>query len=61
MNELPEDNLNEMDKSKSELESLVQSQKKQLTRYETRLKGTSLARTIKKKTHTHDLLIHSID
>lgn len=28
-----------MDKSKSELESLVQSQKKQLTRYETRLKG----------------------
>lgn len=28
-----------MDKSKSELESLVQSQSKQLTRYETRLKG----------------------
>lgn len=29
-----------MEKSQKELESLVQSQKQQLTRYETRLKGT---------------------
>lgn len=55
-----------MDKSKSELESLVQSQKKQLTRYETRLKGTSLARIIKKKhtrkrLHTTCHYIQSID
>lgn len=32
--------ISKMEKSQKELESLVQSQKQQLTRYETRLKGT---------------------